>query len=242
MQGIFYTVRTKSKGTVLVALALTMFNFAHAQNIKFEGSEFEVSNVKASVIDFRGEKVMKVERDLNKLAFDPQRLEATVDEPTFLKLKDLDLENGTIEVKVYSQIQDPSPFQFAQGFIGLAYHIKEDNSAFESIYLRPKVGRSDNQAFRNKTVQYFSYPDYKFERLRKEAPGKYETSAPVDIEEWISLRIELKDEKAYLFVNDAAYSTFVVNKRLGKEKKGSVALWVDIGTIGYFKDLRITKK
>lgn len=242
MKEILSTVGTKSRGTVLLVLALAIINFAHAQDIKFEEREFDASNVKASVIDFMGEKVMKVERDLNKLAFDPQRLEATVDEPTFVKLKDLDFENGTIEVKVYSQIQDPSPFQFAQGFIGLAYHIKKDNSAFESIYLRPKVGRSDNQAFRNKAVQYFSYPDYKFERLRKETAGKYETSAPVDIEEWITLRIELKGEKAYLFVNDAVYSTFVVDKMLGNEKKGSVALWVDIGTIGYFKDLRVTKK
>jgi hypothetical protein len=28
----------------------------------------------------------------------------------------------------------------------------------------------------------------------------------------------------------------------GKTTHGSIALWVDIGTIGYFKDLKITKK
>jgi hypothetical protein len=29
---------------------------------------------------------------------------------------------------------------------------------------------------------------------------------------------------------------------LGKTKKGYVGLYVDIGTIGYFKDLKVTKK
>jgi hypothetical protein len=227
---------------ILIALILfASFLGLNAQTIQFENQEFEISNVKTSVVDFKGEKVLKIERDLEKLAFDVNRLEATVDEPTFVKLKGLDFENGVIEVKMLSQIQNPSPFQFAQGFIGLAFRIEKDNSAFESIYLRPRVGRSDNQLHRNKTVQYFAYPDYKFERLRKEALGMYETTAPVDLNEWITMRIEFKGEKAYMYINDAKYSTFVVQKMLGRSKRGSIALWVDIGTIGYFKDLKITK-
>ncbi|MGI4734536.1 MAG: hypothetical protein ACRYG7_05085 [Janthinobacterium lividum] len=45
------------------------------------------------------------------------------------------------------------------------------------MYLRPANGRADNQLQRNHAVQYFSYSDYRFERLRKEAPGQYETYA-----------------------------------------------------------------
>ena len=70
----------------------------------------------------------------------------------------------------------------------------------------------------------------------------YETSAPVDINEWITMRIEVHGPKAYLFINDAKYSTMVVDKMKGKTTHGSVGLWVDIGTIGYFKDLKITKE
>jgi hypothetical protein len=44
-----------------------------------------------------------------------------------------------------SQIQNPSPFKGAQGFIGIAFRIANNDTAYESIYLRPKVGRSDNQ-------------------------------------------------------------------------------------------------
>jgi pimeloyl-ACP methyl ester carboxylesterase len=162
-----------------------------------------------------------------------------VDEPTYARLTNLDFENGTIEVKMYSQIQNPSPFQRAQGFIGLAFRIDENDQAFESIYLRPKVGRSDNQAARNRTVQYYAYPDHKFDTLRKTAPGKYETSAPVDTNEWITMRIEVRGEKASMFINNAKHSTFVVDKMLGRTTHGGIGLWVDIGTIGYFKDLKI---
>ena len=38
------------------------------------------------------------------------------------------------------------------------------------------------------------------------------------------------------------YSSFIVNKMLGKNKKGYVGLYVDIATTGYFKDLKVTKK
>jgi hypothetical protein len=33
-----------------------------------------------------------------------------------------------------------------------------------------------------------------------------------------------------------------VDKMLGKTKKGFVGLYVDIGTIGYFRDLKVTKR
>lgn len=229
------------KQTILIlAILIAFLSGAQAQTITFGDKEFDISNVKASVVELNGEKALKVERDLDKLAFDAKRLEATVDEPTFVKLKNVNFGNGVIEVKVLSRIQNPSPFEFAQGFIGLAYRINENNSAFESIYLRPRVGRSDNQAHRNKTVQYFAYPEYKFEKLRKEAPGRYETSAPVGLNEWITMRIEVNGEMAQLFVNDAQYSTFVIDKMKGKTTDGAIGLWVDIGTEGYFKDLKVT--
>ncbi len=225
-----------------IAAMLVFIQTAFAQTLNYKNQIFEVSAVKTSVVTLNGEEVIKVERDLNVIPFDVQNLVATVDEPTYVKLKDCDFANGVIEVKMLSQIQEPSPFQSAQGFIGIAFRINADNSAFEAIYLRPKVGRSDNQLFRNHTVQYFAYPGYKFDRLREEAPGKYETSAPVNINEWITMRIEVDGEKAEMFINGSKYSTFIVDKMKGKTTRGTVGLWVDIGTIGYFKDLKVTKK
>lgn len=205
---------------------------------------FELHNVTGSIVKFQGKNTLKIERDLKAIPFDETRLEATVDEPHYAKLVGLDdFENGTIEVKMFSQIQNPSPFKGAAGFIGVFFRVAEQDSAFESIYLRPKVGRASNQRLRNHAVQYFSYPDAKFETLRKNyPPGSYEGSAPVALNEWITMRIEVNGESAELFINDMRYSSFIVDKMLGKTKKGGVGLFVDIATVGYFRDLKVIKK
>ena len=74
------------------------------------------------------------------------------------------------------------------------------------------------------------------------APFKYEGSAPVGLNEWITMRIEVNGETAEMFINDAKYSSFIVDKMLGNNKKGAIGLYVDIGTIGYFRDLKVTKR
>lgn len=56
------------------------------------------------------------------------------------------------------------------------------------------------------------------------------------------MRIEFEDEKATLYINNQKAPSFLVQKMLGNSKKGSVALWVEIGTIGYFKDFKVLKK
>jgi hypothetical protein len=214
------------------------------QTIKFGKQTFELHNVTGSVIDFQGKKVLRIERDLKALPFDEKKLETTVDDRHYARLIDIDdFENGTIEVKMYSQIQNPSPYAPAAGFIGLYYRIAADDSAWESIYLRPKVGRINNQMARNHAVQYFSYPDFKFQTLRDKFPaGSYEGSAPVALNEWITMRLEINGETAEMFINNMKYSSFIVNKMLGKNKKGYVGLYVDIATTGYFKDLKVTKR
>lgn len=227
---------------LILFLALCCLS-AHAQTLKLKNQEFELHNVTGEIVKFDGKKVLKIERDLNAIPFDSTNIEATVDEPHYARLLGLDdFENGTIEVKMYSQLQNPAPYAGIAGFIGVFFRVKEDDTAFESIYLRPKVGRADNQRHRNHAVQYFSYPHYKFDTLRKIAPFHYEGSAPVALNEWITMRIEVNGETAEMYVNNLKYSTFIVDKMLGKHKKGFVGLYVDIGTIGYFRDLKVTKR
>lgn len=239
-----------TKWLMSLCLVLGILAAVIAQNpvswktLKLGKQSFELHNVTGEIIKFQGKKVLKIERDLNALPFDANNLEATVDEPHYAKLMDLDdFENGTIEVKMYSQIQNPSPFPAAAGFIGLYFRITNDDSSFESIYLRPKVGRINKQYARNHAVQYFSFPDYKFQTLRDKFPaGSYEGSAPVSLNEWITMRLEINGDMAEMFINDLKFSSFVVDKMLGKNKKGSIGLYVDIGTIGYFRDLKVAKK
>lgn len=213
------------------------------KTVKLGNQSFELHNVTGKVILFQGQKVLKIERDLKAIPFDSNNVEKTVDEPHYARLADLsDFENGTIEVKLYSQIQNPAPYSGVAGFIGMFFRVNSDDSRFESIYLRPKVGRVNNQRLRNHAVQYFAYPYAKFDTLRKTAPYTYEGSAPVALNEWITMRIEINGETAELFINNMKYSSFVVGKLLGENKKGGIGLYVDIGTIGYFKDLKVTKK
>jgi hypothetical protein len=220
----------------------TLFSFAQ-KTVILGKQVFELHNVTGSVIKFEGVDVIKIERDLNAIPFDSNNVEKTVDEAHYAMLLNLDdFENGTIEVMMYSQLQKPAPYSGIAGFIGMFFRVSENDSNFQAIYVRPKVGRVSNQLYRNHAVQYISYPHYKFDTLRKIAPFRYEGSAPVALNEWIKMRIEVNGETAEMFINDAKYSTFIVDKLLGSNKKGGIGLYVDIGTIGYFKNLKVTKK
>lgn len=199
--------------------------------------EFEISNVKASITKLNNEEVLRVERDLEAFPFN----ENTADEPTFIKLKGHNIKNGTVEVKVLSRLLMDAP-NFARGFIGIAFRINEDNSSYESIYLRPSNSRCDDQLRRNHTIQYYAYPNYKFDYLRKTSNGEYETYADIGLDEWITMKIEFKDKQARLSLNEKEQPSFIVNEMKGEITFGNIGLWVEIGTDGYFKDLKITKK
>jgi hypothetical protein len=41
----------------------------------------------------------------------------------------------------------------------------------------------------------------------------------VALDEWITMRIEVNGETAEMFINDMKYSSFIVNKMLGKNQK-----------------------
>jgi hypothetical protein len=230
---ISYVCNMKNTPWILAALLFNICSLP-AQTIFFEGQTFEVSHVKAAVVMLNGADVLRLERDLTSLPFG----RGLVDEPTFLKLSGLNMQNGTVEVKVLSRLLPDAP-PFARGFIGVAFRVNEDNTEYESIYIRPANGRADDQIRRNHAVQYYSYPDYKFDRLRKEYPERYETYADIGLDEWITMRIEFRDKSARLFLNNQSHPSFIVNDMLGTTGPGSVGLWVEIGTEGYFKDLII---
>ncbi len=162
-----------------------------------------------------------------------------VDEPTFAKLMDADFKNGLIEVKVLSKLLKDAP-AYARGFIGVAFRIDERNSQFECIYIRPTNGRADDQVRRNHATQYFAYPDFKFDRLRKESPEKYESYADMGLNEWMSIKIEVQGEKARLYLNEGEQPVLIVNDlKLGAHASGGIGLWVEIGTEGHFTDLTV---
>lgn len=162
-----------------------------------------------------------------------------VDEPTFVKIKGIQFGNGTIEVKVLSRLLKDAP-DFARGFIGVAFRINDSNAKYESIYIRPVNARVNDQVRRNHSIQYYAYPDYKFDRLRKESPERYESYADMQMNQWITMRIEVKDAQAKLFIDNNQQPSLIVNDlKHGAGLSGAVALWVEVGTEGYFTDLKI---
>lgn len=200
-------------------------------NLTVIGHKFVSNDVFISAEKLDNQEVLKVIKDP---VIDKE------DEPTFAKLIDCEFHNGTIEVDVYSELLSNAP-EYARGFIGVTFRIDESNNTFEGIYVRPTNGSALVQLRRNRATQYFSYPDYKYDRLREEAPGEYESYVNIDIDEWIHMKIEVIDDKAKLFVNNTKEPCLIVNDlKHGKNKKGSIGLWTDIGTKGYFKNLKIS--
>ena len=72
----------------------------HAQPIEFEKFHLEAVNVSLSKETIMGKAALKAIKDSTITA---------VDEPTYIRIKDVDFKNGTIEVKVLSRLLKNAP-------------------------------------------------------------------------------------------------------------------------------------
>ena len=112
-------------------------------------------------------------------------------------------------------------------FVGVAFNVA-DGKTFEAIYFRPFNFISDDEAHRSHAVQYISWPDHTWEKLRNRKPGVYEAAVkPVpDPEGWFHARIQIGKQKVSVWVDDAKEPCLVVDRLAGRDK-GKVGLWVD---------------
>jgi len=83
-------------------------------------------------------------------------------------------------------------------------------------------------------------PDFPWRKLRAETPSRYETYADMQVGEWTSVKIVVKGNKAAIHINGAQQPTILVNDLKHGVSRRTLALWVDVGTIAYFANLRIT--
>ena len=214
-------------------LSLFMTKGVFAQKVKLLESNLEANKVYMTTEKFQGKAVVKVIKDSTI---------RDVDEPTFVRIKNIDFKDGVIEVMVLSRLL-PTASPSDRGFIGLAFRINENNSKFECFYLRPTNGRANDQLRRNHSIQYFSFPNYKFSRLRKETPEVYESYADMGLNEWTKMKIVVKNNKAQLYLNNNKQPSLIVNDlKHGANVSGSIGLFVDVGTEGYFSNLTITRQ
>ena len=159
----------------------------------------------------------------------------------FVKLAGLDFKNGIIELEVAGK-PSATAGEGARGFVGAAFRIAPDNSTFECLYLRPTNGRAEDQVRRNHSVQYISYPEFPWYKLRQNFPEKYESYVDLVPGEWTKIRIEVQGEKAKLYVHGSTQPVLLVNDlKHGAESHGAIGLWIGPGTEAHFANLSVTK-
>lgn len=214
---------------LVIAFFISVSVFAQKTVSLTNNKNLEKVNVTIEDATYKGKDALKVMPN-----------EAQV-EAKFVKLSGVNFTNGTIEVDVVGKRAE-SAGQNARGFVGVAFRIAEDNSDFECFYIRPTNGRANDQLRRNHSIQYISFPDFPWHKLRKETPGLYETYADLVEGEWTKLKIEVNGNKAKLYVGGVEQPTLLVNDLKLGEKAGAIGLWVGPGTDAYFADLKVTMK
>lgn len=196
---------------------------------------FSIDQIEAKGVD------LAVDRDGLRLSMprqfwqDPAKQKLA--DRNFMALLPIDFADGTIEAEIKSEIDEQAP-DFARGFVGFAFRVAADS--FEKIYLRPTNGVANDQVRRNHSVQYAAYPDYRFDRLRLEAPERYETAADIAPNRWIHMKIIVLGATAKLYLDHRPNPVLVVNDlKLGAGRRGRVGLWIETGTIAHFRSIKV---
>ena len=161
------------------------------------------------------------------------------DENTYVRLRDLDFHNGTIELDVRGGILPGAP-ELSRGFIGIVFRASDDDSEFESFYIRPANGPDcPDPVRRSHGCQYFSYPGYTFSYFREFGITDYENAVDsIALDRWSHIKAVIEDDTGRFYV-DGVEVLRVDGFKHGPAARGGVGLYVDIGTDGYFKNLSI---
>ena len=151
-------------------------------------------------------------------------------------LSGYDFADGAIDLDVLGRSQ---PIQGS--FVGVAFHVV-DASTHDAVYFRPFNFRSSDPSRHSHGVEYVSHPDWPWQRLRSEHPGKYEKAVlpDPDGDEWFHVRVVVERPTIRVFVNNQSEPCLVVDA-LSRRNSGSIGLWVGEGSGGYFANLRVTR-
>lgn len=202
-----------------------------AQTISLDAmDQLKLVNVKAETVTFKGRKALRVS---------DTAAAGTGDEGRLVILPKTDFQDGIIEVDLAGE-PGPAAGEGARGFVGMAFRVASDASRFECFYLRPTNGRAEDQVRRNHSAQYISKPGFPWPFLRKNFPEKYETYVDLVAGEWTKVKIEVRGEKARLYVNGVEQPTMLVNDLKQGQSKGAVAFWIGPGTVAHFSNVRIS--
>ena len=151
-----------------------------------------------------------------------------------------DFGNGVIEAEI-AGVPGAGAGAGARGFVGIAFRLQPDMKTYDAFYLRPTNGRAEDQERRNHAAQYISHPDWTWFRMRQETPSRYESYVDLVPNAWTKVRIEVRGQQARLFVHDQPQPVLIVNDvKSGATARGAIALWIDVGTVAHFRNLKVT--
>jgi len=183
------------------------------------------------VSDYRGRRAVRIVNEEGPSA-------GTSGAEVLAIVRSSDFRDGTIELDVAG-----SPRQGAKpgsrGFIGVAFRVQDGGQRYEAFYLRMTNGRAEDQLRRNHSAQYASQPDFPWNRLRDENPGKYESYVDLAAGAWTRMKVQVAGTTARLYVNGAREPCLIVNDLKLGPAQGNVALWVGSGTVAYFSNLTV---
>jgi 3-keto-disaccharide hydrolase len=205
---------------------------AWCQVVGLEPAGLKTKNVKAEAVVYRGRKAVRLTDAAAPDAPDGVR---------WAIVPGADFQDGIIEADLAGDTV-PGADPGARGFTGIAFRVAADGSKYEAFYLRPKNGRAEDQLQRNHTAQYISEPEFPWQRLRQETPGKYESYVDLVPGEWTKIRIEVHGTNARLYVNGAQQPTLIVSDLKHGLSRGAIALWIGPGTVAHFSNLRIARR
>ncbi|HEY9047657.1 MAG TPA: family 16 glycoside hydrolase [Ohtaekwangia sp.] len=152
----------------------------------------------------------------------------------YMLLKDYKFSNGTIEFDVKGR-NVPQ-----QSFVGAAFHATEDKK-YEVIYFRPFNFMNPDTVRRPRSVQYVFMPDYPWDKLRADSPGKYESKVnPVpNPDDWFHVKITVQGKLIRVYVNNSAKPSLEVES-LNENRTGRIGFWAGVTSNGSFANLKIT--
>ena len=223
-------------------LALTTTPSAQAKRYALESTKgLHLHNVVAEVTTLQGKKGLRMstsDEALRQYQQMPREQQSRLEQ--LAVIEGLDFANGVIEAEIAGE-PAPGAGEGVRGFVGIAFRLQNDMKTYDAFYLRPTNGRAEDQERRNHAVQYISQPDWPWFRLRKETPSRYEAYVDILPGVWTRVRIDVRGDRARLYVHGQQQPTLIVNDlKTGATGKGSVALWIGPGTIAHFRNLTVT--
>jgi hypothetical protein len=220
---------------ILVAAAVNVLvpdqGSAQTKRYALESAEgLRLHNVIAQAVTHQGKKGLRVEV-----------APITTPGQPLARIDDVEFSSGVIEAEIAGAPAAGLAAQGARGFVGIAFRLQADNKTYDAFYLRPTNGRAEDQERRNHATQYISHPAWTWSRLRQETPSRYESYVDLVPDAWTKIRIEVRGAQARLFVHDQPQPVLIVNDvKSGTNAQGAVALWIEPGTVGHFRNLRVT--